>query len=109
MSPLGNDRWSRNRVQLRRVSVSAARRRSGLRRIRKSVPCLVAGCAAGANGAAIGLAVRGRSNAPGTVRPQHPSAQELFYPDLPKGYQISQFDQPLATAALSFVSSNVES
>ena len=58
------------------------------------------------NGAAIRLAVRGALALGCTVHPRSIFARKnYFYPDLPKGYQISQHDQPLATSGtLSFVS-----
>ncbi|HKA57771.1 MAG TPA: Asp-tRNA(Asn)/Glu-tRNA(Gln) amidotransferase subunit GatB [Gemmatimonadales bacterium] len=60
-----------------------------------------------ANGEAIKLAVRAALALGCTVNPKSIFARKnYFYPDLPKGYQISQHDQPLATGGtLSFISS----
>ena len=58
------------------------------------------------NERAIQLAVRAAVALNCTVHPRSVFARKnYFYPDLPKGYQISQYDQPLATAGyLSFLS-----
>jgi aspartyl-tRNA(Asn)/glutamyl-tRNA(Gln) amidotransferase subunit B len=58
------------------------------------------------NERAIQLAVRAAVALNCTVYPRSVFARKnYFYPDLPKGYQISQYDQPLATAGhLSFLS-----
>jgi len=50
------------------------------------------------NAEAIRLAVRGALALGGTVHHESVFARKnYFYPDLPKGYQISQFDKPLST------------
>jgi aspartyl-tRNA(Asn)/glutamyl-tRNA(Gln) amidotransferase subunit B len=50
------------------------------------------------NELAVKLAVRAALALGCTVHPRSVFARKnYFYPDLPKGYQISQFDQPLAT------------
>jgi aspartyl-tRNA(Asn)/glutamyl-tRNA(Gln) amidotransferase subunit B len=50
------------------------------------------------NAHAVELAVRAALALECTVHPRSVFARKnYFYPDLPKGYQISQFDQPLAT------------
>jgi aspartyl-tRNA(Asn)/glutamyl-tRNA(Gln) amidotransferase subunit B len=59
-----------------------------------------------ANGEAIRLAVRAALALGCTVHAKSVFARKnYFYPDLPKGYQISQHDQPVATGGLlSFLS-----
>src|SRR6185437_16994967 len=50
------------------------------------------------NDQAVELAIRAALALGCTVQPTSIFARKnYFYPDLPKGYQISQFDQPLAT------------
>ena len=50
------------------------------------------------NEKAVALAVRAAVALGSTIHPVSIFARKnYFYPDLPKGYQISQFDQPLAT------------
>jgi len=58
------------------------------------------------NEQAVRLAVRAALALGCTVHPRSIFARKnYFYPDLPKGYQISQFEEPLATGgALAFVS-----
>src|SRR3989442_10950567 len=58
------------------------------------------------NEQALKLAVRAALALGCTLHPKSVFARKnYFYPDLPKGYQISQFEQPLATqGALSYVS-----
>jgi len=58
------------------------------------------------NEQAVRLAVRAAYALGCTVHPRSLFARKnYFYPDLPKGYQISQFEEPLATGgALAFVS-----
>jgi len=58
------------------------------------------------NGEALKHAVRGALALGCTVHAKSVFARKnYFYPDLPKGYQISQYEQPLATkGALSFLS-----
>jgi len=57
------------------------------------------------NGEALKLAVRAALALGGTVHAKSVFARKnYFYPDLPKGYQISQYEQPLATqGSLSFL------
>ncbi len=58
------------------------------------------------NEQAIKLAVRAALALGCTVQPKSVFARKnYFYPDLPKGYQISQFESPLATkGSLSYLS-----
>lgn len=58
------------------------------------------------NREAIALAVRGALALGGTVHQESVFARKnYFYPDLPKGYQVSQFDRPLSTGgAVAFES-----
>ena len=52
-----------------------------------------------ANREAVRLATRAALALDFTIHPTSVFARKnYFYPDLPKGYQISQFDKPLATA-----------
>ncbi|MCZ6916669.1 MAG: Asp-tRNA(Asn)/Glu-tRNA(Gln) amidotransferase subunit GatB [Gemmatimonadetes bacterium] len=63
------------------------------------------------NRTAIRLALRAALALDFTVHPTSIFARKnYFYPDLPKGYQITQFDRPLATQGrLSFASADGES
>jgi aspartyl-tRNA(Asn)/glutamyl-tRNA(Gln) amidotransferase subunit B len=60
------------------------------------------------NELAVRLAVRAALALGCTVHPRSVFARKnYFYPDLPKGYQISQYDQPLATGGVvSYVGSD---
>ena len=50
------------------------------------------------NGRAVELAIRAALATHCTVQPRSVFARKnYFYPDLPKGYQISQYEEPLAT------------
>ncbi|NNG17625.1 MAG: Asp-tRNA(Asn)/Glu-tRNA(Gln) amidotransferase GatCAB subunit B, partial [Gemmatimonadales bacterium] len=50
------------------------------------------------NAQAVALGVRAALALGGTIHPTSVFARKnYFYPDLPKGYQISQYDQPLST------------
>jgi len=56
---------------------------------------------------AVELAVRAALGIGCTVNPVSVFARKnYFYPDLPKGYQISQFDQPLATGGALVIGKN---
>ncbi|MEO8452063.1 MAG: Asp-tRNA(Asn)/Glu-tRNA(Gln) amidotransferase subunit GatB [Gemmatimonadota bacterium] len=58
------------------------------------------------NGLAIRLAVRAALALGSEVHERSEFARKnYFYPDLPKGYQISQFDQPLATGGAVSITS----
>jgi aspartyl-tRNA(Asn)/glutamyl-tRNA(Gln) amidotransferase subunit B len=53
------------------------------------------------NGAAVGLGVRAAVALSATVHPTSRFARKsYFYPDLPKGYQVTQDEEPLATGGL---------
>ncbi|HSM16894.1 MAG TPA: Asp-tRNA(Asn)/Glu-tRNA(Gln) amidotransferase GatCAB subunit B, partial [Gemmatimonadales bacterium] len=58
------------------------------------------------NAQAVGLGVRAALALGATVHTRSVFARKnYFYPDLPKGYQISQFDRPLSTGgAVRFTS-----
>jgi aspartyl-tRNA(Asn)/glutamyl-tRNA(Gln) amidotransferase subunit B len=61
------------------------------------------------NRRAIELATRAALGLECTVHPVSVFARKhYFYPDLPKGYQISQFDRPLATAGRVVVGINAD-
>jgi len=56
---------------------------------------------------AVELAVRAALGLGCTINPVSVFARKnYFYPDLPKGYQISQFDQPLATGGALVIGKN---
>src|SRR6202158_6153499 len=53
------------------------------------------------NRAAVDLAIRASLALECTIQPRSIFARKnYFYPDLPKGYQISQYEQPLATGGV---------
>src|SRR6059036_2578430 len=58
------------------------------------------------NRSAVELAIRAALSTDCAIHENSVFARKnYFYPDLPKGYQISQFEEPLATAgSLSFLS-----
>jgi len=62
------------------------------------------------NGHAVELAVRAALALNCTIHPRSIFARKnYFYPDLPKGYQISQFEQPLATNGFVTIESSTGS
>lgn len=61
------------------------------------------------NAEAVRLAVRAASALECTVNERSVFARKnYFYPDLPKGYQISQYDQPLATGGRVVIGRNAD-
>ena len=59
------------------------------------------------NHAAVDLAVRASLALECTIQPTSIFARKnYFYPDLPKGYQISQYEQPLATGGVVLANSD---